>query len=169
MADDPFPGEAFGALVRRMPRYGRLALALGRDPTIAKARRAAVLAGAAYLISPVDLVPGIIPVLGQLDDLLVVLLALKVALDGLDPERRRRHLETVGLAEADLVSDVRTVGSTTAWVGRRGVRLGVRATTAGARAAGRATLAVGRAGRSALGAGLGAGRRRLEARRPSPS
>ena len=30
MADiDPFPGDAFGALVRRMPRYGRLALALG--------------------------------------------------------------------------------------------------------------------------------------------
>ena len=153
MADDPFPSEAFGGLVRRMPRYGRLALALGRDPTIAKARRAAVLAGAVYLISPVDLVPGIVPVLGQLDDLLVVLLALKVALGGLEPTRRRRHLAAVGLAEDDLAADVRTVGSTTAWIGRRGVRLGVRATTVGARAAGRATLAAATAGRSVLGAG----------------
>ncbi len=169
MADDPFPGEAFGALVRRLPRYGRLALALGRDPTIARARRAAVLAGAAYLISPIDLVPGIVPVLGQLDDLLVVLLALKVALDGLDPERRRRHLATVGLDEADLTRDVRTVGSTTAWIGRRGVRLGVRVTTAGARAAARATVAVGQAGRKVIGAGVDAGRRRLEARRHPPS
>ena len=153
MADDPFPGDAFGALVRRMPRYGRLALALGRDPTIAKARRAAVLAGAVYLISPVDLVPGIVPVLGQLDDLLVVLLALKVALGGLEPNRRRRHLAAVGLDEGDLTADVRTVGSTTAWIGRRGVRLGARVATVGARTAGRATVAAGRAGRSALEAG----------------
>jgi uncharacterized membrane protein YkvA (DUF1232 family) len=160
MAADPFPREAFGGLVKRIPRYGRLAIALGRDPTIAKARRAAVLAGAAYLVSPIDLVPGIVPVLGQLDDLLVVLLALKVALGGLEPTRRRRHLAAVGLAEDDLATDVRTVGSTTAWVGRRAVRLGARAATVGARAAGRATLAAGRAGQSALGAG----RRRLTAR-----
>ena len=154
MADDPFPRDAFGGLVRRMPRYGRLALALGRDPSIARARRAAVLAGAVYLVSPVDLVPGIVPVLGQLDDLLVVLLALKIALGGLEPTRRRRHLAAVGLGEDDLAADVRTVGSTTAWIGRRGVRLGARAATVGARTAGRATLAAGRAGRSALDAGV---------------
>jgi uncharacterized membrane protein YkvA (DUF1232 family) len=165
VTDDPFPGDAFGALLKRVPRYGRLALALGRDPTIAKARRAAVLAGAAYLISPIDLVPGIIPVLGQLDDLLVVMLALKLALDGLEPTRRRQHLAAVGLAEADLAADVRAVGSTTAWVGRRGVRLGARAATVGARAAGRATMAAGRVGRSAVSAG----RQRLAARRERPS
>ena len=79
---DPFPREPFGAFIRRMPRYGKLAIALGRDPAVSRARRAVVLAGAAYLISPVDLVPGLIPVLGQLDDLLVVLLAMRVALAG---------------------------------------------------------------------------------------
>jgi uncharacterized membrane protein YkvA (DUF1232 family) len=163
--DDPFPSEAFGGLVRRLPRYAKLAFALGRDPSIARARRAAVLGGAAYLVSPIDLVPGIVPVLGQLDDLLVVLIALKVALDGLEPTRRRRHLAAVGLAEEDLAADMRTVGSTTAWLARRGVRLGARAATVGARAAGRATLAVGRAGRSAFGAG----RRRLAARREAAS
>jgi uncharacterized membrane protein YkvA (DUF1232 family) len=165
MADDPFPGEAFGAFVRRMPRYAKLAFALGRDPTIARARRAAVLGGAVYLVSPIDLVPGIVPVLGQLDDLLVVMLALKVALNGLEPERRRRHLATVGLDETDLATDVRALGTTTAWLGRRGMRLGARAATAGARAAGRATLAVGRAGRTAIGTG----RRRLAARHEPPS
>lgn len=165
MTDDPFPREAFGELLKRLPRYGRLAIALGRDPTLAKARRASVLAGAAYLISPVDLVPGIIPVLGQLDDLLVVLLTLKVALDGLEPNRRRRHLAAIDLAEEDLATDVRTVLSTAAWIGRRGVRLGVHAATVGARAAGRATLAVGRTGRSVLSAG----RHRLAARRERPS
>src|SRR5262245_61349889 len=123
MTDDPFPREPFGAFVRRMPRYGKLAIALGRDPQLSRARRAVVLAGAAYLISPVDLVPGLIPVLGQLDDLLVVLLALRVALAGLSTERRRAHLAAAGIEEADFGADVRTLGVTTAWLGRRGVQV----------------------------------------------
>jgi uncharacterized membrane protein YkvA (DUF1232 family) len=161
VADDPFPSEPFGALVRRMPRYGRLALALGSDPTISRARRATVLAGAIYLVSPIDLVPGLIPILGQLDDLLVIFLALRTALAGLSPERRRAHLAEVGLAEEDLATDIRTLGSVTGWVGRRGVALGTRVVTVGARGAARTTLAVGRAGRRAIGAG----RERLGRRR----
>jgi uncharacterized membrane protein YkvA (DUF1232 family) len=161
MADDPFPGEPFGALIRRLPRYGKLALALGQDPTISRARRATVLAGAIYLISPIDLVPGLIPVLGQLDDLLVVFLALRAALNGLSPERRHAHLAEVGLAEADLATDVRALGSVTAWIGRRGIDLTTRVAGVGARGAARTTIAAGRAGRSIIGAG----RRRL-GRRP---
>jgi uncharacterized membrane protein YkvA (DUF1232 family) len=158
---DPFPREPFGALIRRMPRYGKLALALGRDPAVSRARRAVFVAGAAYLLSPVDLVPGIIPVLGQLDDLLVIFLAMRVALAGLSPERRRTHLAAAGIEEADFGADLRTLGVTTAWVARRGVHVASRAATVGARAAGRATVAAERAGRSALGAA----RRRLERRR----
>ena len=150
MADEPFPSDAFGALVRRVPRYARLAFALGRDPRIAKARRAAVLAGAVYLVSPIDLIPGIVPVLGQLDDLLVVLVALRIALDGLSPERRRAHLAAAGLGEEDLASDVRTVGVSTAWVVRRGARVGRRVVTTGARGAARGARW---AGRSAARAG----------------
>ena len=56
------------ALVRRLPGYGRLAWRLARDPRLSRRRRTAVAAAAAYLISPIDLVPGIIPVAGQLDD-----------------------------------------------------------------------------------------------------
>ncbi|HEY4634596.1 MAG TPA: DUF1232 domain-containing protein, partial [Candidatus Limnocylindrales bacterium] len=123
---DPFPGDAFGALLRRLPAYGRLAWRLGRDPLISRARRAAVIGAAGYLVSPIDLVPGFIPVLGQLDDIAVVLAALRVALDGLDPERRRGHLHAVGLDEGHLATDMRAVGSTGAWVGRAGVRTGGR-------------------------------------------
>lgn len=169
--DDPFPREPFAALVRRMPRYGKLALALGRDPAVGRARRAVVVAGAAYLLSPIDLVPGLIPILGQLDDLLVLFLAMRIALAGLSPERRRTHLAAAGIEEADFGADLRTLGVTTAWVGRRGVHVaaraatvGARAATVGARTAGRATIAVERAGRSALVAA----RRRLDRRRRPP-
>ena len=149
---DPFPREPFVALIRRLPAYGRLAWRLGRDPLLSRARRAAVLGGAAYLASPIDLVPGFLPVLGQLDDIAVVLATLRLALDGLSPARRAAHLQAVGLADADLTGDLRTLGATGAWVGRAGFRATSRAARVGARVAGRGVRALGgvatRAGRS---------------------
>lgn len=121
-----FPREEFGALVQRMPRYARLAWALARDPRLSRARRAAVLAGAAYLVSPIDLVPGIIPVVGQLDDLAVALAAIRFALNGLRPAARAERLAAVGLAPADLDADLRTTGAIARWLGRSGVRAGRR-------------------------------------------
>jgi len=123
---DEFPREAFGALVRRLPRYARLAWALARDPRLSRARRAAVLVGAAYAISPIDLVPGIIPVVGQLDDVVVALGAIRIALNGLSPELRAERLAAANLTQADLDTDLRTTGRIAAWLGRSGVRVGVR-------------------------------------------
>jgi len=48
-----------------------------RERRVPRARRLALLAALAYLIVPVDLVPDVIPVAGQLDDALVVALALR--------------------------------------------------------------------------------------------
>ena len=146
MAEDPFPRERVTAMVRRMPAYLKLAWRLTRDPLLSKARRAAVIGAAGYLASPVDLVPGVIPVLGQLDDIAVVLAAIRFALAGLSPEQRRAHLEAVGLADDLLMEDLRTTAAATLWIARAGVRtvnrVGRRAGTvavAGARAAGPAT------------------------------
>jgi len=137
-----FPREDFGRLVRRLPAYARLAWALARDPRISKARRLAVLAGAAYVISPIDLVPGIIPLAGQVDDLLVALAAIRVALEGLKPELRAARLGSVGLSEADLDADVATLKATIAWMVRTGVK-GARRLAAEAAAAGSRALEVG--------------------------
>ncbi|MDP8904711.1 MAG: DUF1232 domain-containing protein [Chloroflexota bacterium] len=146
-APSGFPREEFGALIRRTPAYARLAWALARDPRLSRARRLAVLAGAAYVISPIDFVPGIIPVAGQLDDLLVALAAIRIALDGLRPEFRAAQLASVGLSQADLDADVRATGAIVRWMGRSGFRLGRELASAGAqtgaRVAGR-LRAVGR-------------------------
>lgn len=130
---DPFPSDHLSTFVRRLPAYARLAWNLGRDPLLSKARRGAVLAAAGYLISPVDLIPGIIPVLGQLDDLVVLLAALRFALQGLDPEQREVHLSAVGLSDAILLEDVQTLGLTAAWLARAGARTAVRIGTFGLR------------------------------------
>lgn len=119
-----FPRDEFTALIKRLPAYGRLAWNLARDPRLSKARRLAVLAGAAYVISPVDLVPGIIPLAGQLDDLLVALGAIRLALDGLKPEWRAQRLAAVGLSQADLDHDFATTKGIAWWIGRSGVRIG---------------------------------------------
>jgi uncharacterized membrane protein YkvA (DUF1232 family) len=125
---DPFPRDRFAGTLRRMPRYGKLAWRVGRDPLLSKARRAAVIAAAGYLVSPIDAVPDIFPVIGRLDDIAVVLAALRFAMAGLDPARRREHLEAVGLKDDDLAEDLRALGLTTAWTLRAGARTTARLT-----------------------------------------
>lgn len=124
-ADDAFPRERFIALVRRLPAYARLAWRLSRDPRLSRGRRTAVAAAAAYLISPIDLVPGIIPVAGQLDDAAVALLGLRFALRGLPAADREAHLDASGLAAADLDHDLGTVRMGAGWLLRRGGRIGL--------------------------------------------
>jgi uncharacterized membrane protein YkvA (DUF1232 family) len=124
--DDSFPRDEFGKLIRHIPNYGRLAWALANDPRLSRARRAAVMAAAAYVISPVDLVPGIIPVLGQLDDVLIALGAIRLALNGLRPEFRAQVLANAGLTAEDLDADLRRTGHIAAWLGRSSVRVSER-------------------------------------------
>jgi uncharacterized membrane protein YkvA (DUF1232 family) len=153
---DPFPRERAAATVRRMPAYLKLSWRLARDPLLSRARRAAVVGAAGYLASPIDLVPGVIPVAGQLDDIAVALGALKFALAGLDAERRREHLSAVGLEDGDLAEDLRTVAATSAWMVRAGARTTARAAkgsakaaAAGARVAGQAATRVAPVARGA--------------------
>ena len=133
MPADPFPKERFTALLGRLPRYGRLAWHLGRSDRVSGPRRAALLFGAAYLASPIDLVPGIIPVAGQLDDAAAVLFSLQIALAGLPPDERRVVLAEAGLAEGDLGADLRTIGATYGWLGRRAAALTARGVRMAAR------------------------------------
>ncbi|HYO44936.1 MAG TPA: YkvA family protein [Candidatus Limnocylindrales bacterium] len=156
MAEDPFPRDRVGATLRRLPAYLKLAWRLARDPLLSRARRAGVIAAAGYLASPIDLVPGIIPVIGQLDDIAVALGALKFALAGLDSERRREHLAAVGLEDGHLAEDLRTVGATSAWLLRAGARTtgrvakhGGRAAVTGAKVAGSAAQKAGPAAKAA--------------------
>ncbi len=79
-----------------------------RDPRVPWYAKAAAGAVAAYALSPVDLIPDFIPVLGYLDDLLIVplgiLLAVRLVPSGLMHElrveatRRERPVSRAGLA-----------------------------------------------------------------------
>jgi uncharacterized membrane protein YkvA (DUF1232 family) len=64
------------ALLRALPDIGRLIARLAVDPVLPRTAKIALAAAAVYLLSPLDLVPDFIPLLGYLDD--VVLAAILV-------------------------------------------------------------------------------------------
>jgi uncharacterized membrane protein YkvA (DUF1232 family) len=64
---------------------------LARDPAVPRRRRLALVAVAAYLASPIDLVPDFLPVAGQADDALLVALALRWLVRGAGPALLERH------------------------------------------------------------------------------
>jgi len=68
------------AVLRTLFSHVRLAVRLIREPGVPLVAKALPLLTAFYVISPLDLVPDFVPVLGQLDDLGIVLIALEVFL-----------------------------------------------------------------------------------------
>lgn len=55
------------------------------DPRVPRARKLAVVALIGYLALPIDLIPDFIPVAGQLDDAILVVLVLRFVLAGGGP------------------------------------------------------------------------------------
>ena len=68
--------ERIGDLGRRLAVEAHAAWLAARDPRVPMLARALAVAVAAYALSPIDLIPDFIPVLGWLDDLVIVPLGL---------------------------------------------------------------------------------------------
>jgi uncharacterized membrane protein YkvA (DUF1232 family) len=168
------PAARLGETLARLPSYLRLARALLGDRRLSRMRKAGLGAGLAYLASPIDLVPGIVPVLGQVDDLLVVLMALRFALRGLPGPAADAVLARAGLSSAVVARDIANVRAAGGWAirsaahaGTRAATTGARAATTGARAAATATRGLARAAGSGLDAAR-SGIDRFRGRRQPP-
>ena len=99
-----------------LPTLRRLAWRLGHDPRAYRWRVDGGCHGAAaYLASPIDLVPGIIPSRASSTTRRWRLLALRFALRGL-PQRISGAPGAVGLTADDIDQDLRTVRSGAAWI-----------------------------------------------------
>lgn len=134
-------------VLRRLPAYTRLAWRIVRDRRLRRGHRALVLGGVAYLMSPIDLIPGFIPLIGQMDDLAVTLWALRTALRRLPPEVAAEHLAACGLTETQLDDDLQRLGGAGRLIASGGARLGWRGVAGGWRGllgAGRLAARLGR-------------------------
>lgn len=67
-------------LVRTLVARARLGFRLIREPAVPLAAKAIPLLGGLYLIWPLDFLPDLFPILGQLDDLGILLAALEAFL-----------------------------------------------------------------------------------------
>jgi uncharacterized membrane protein YkvA (DUF1232 family) len=63
--------------ITQLPSYLRLLLGLISDSRVSKIDRFFVIAAAAYIISPVDFIPDVIPFLGEVDDVFLLMIALQ--------------------------------------------------------------------------------------------
>lgn len=99
----------FWETVKRLPNYVRLATLMARDPRVPKSSKALLAAGTAYTVTPIDFVPGIIPVAGQLDDLYVLLTALRQAIRACPDEIVQKHLTATGVTLAGINADLALV------------------------------------------------------------
>ena len=77
---------AFVPVAGRTPMYARLIWALVTDERIPTSRKAVLAGAVGYVLVGRDLIPDDIPVLGGLDDLAVVVLAVEVFFDGIPEE-----------------------------------------------------------------------------------
>ena len=62
--------------IRRIPDYLRLLFGMMRDRRVSSLDRGLVVAAIAYVISPLDVIPDVIPFLGQVDDVFLVVMTL---------------------------------------------------------------------------------------------
>jgi uncharacterized membrane protein YkvA (DUF1232 family) len=79
------------ALARFVPDCVVLFKRLLTDPRVSPWRKALLVALVGYLAMPIDLVPDFIPVAGQLDDAIIVLLVLRTVLRARGEELLREH------------------------------------------------------------------------------
>jgi uncharacterized membrane protein YkvA (DUF1232 family) len=113
---------AFLPIASRVPMYTRLVTSLVMDDRM-PANRKALLAGAAgYLVLGRDIIPDSVPIIGGLDDLVVVVLAVELFLDGVPDDLLEEKLAELGIDRAEFDRDVAQVRRLTPGPVRRTIR-----------------------------------------------
>ena len=82
-----------GSLFREMIQQVKLAYYLLLDPRVHPLIKLIPVAAVAYLILPTDVVPDFVPVLGQLDDIAVLLIGLRLFFEFAPPGVVEEHLK----------------------------------------------------------------------------
>ena len=93
-------------LIWKLPMYARVIWGLVRDPRTPLPLKGLLGAALVYLVMPFDLIPDAIPILGQADDLTVLMLVLDLFIANAPAEVRKDHLERAKNGTADLDKDL---------------------------------------------------------------
>jgi len=113
---------AFLPIASRVPMYTRLITSLVMDDRMPASRKALLAGAAGYLVIGRDLIPDDIPIIGGLDDLIVVVLAAEFFLDGVPDALLNEKLAELGIDRAEFDRDVAQVRRLTPSPVRRTIR-----------------------------------------------
>ena len=87
---------AFLPVASRIPTYARLVTALVLDDRMPAGRKALLAGAAGYLVIGRDVIPDSVPILGGVDDLVVVVLAVDLFLEGAPDDLLEEKLDELG-------------------------------------------------------------------------
>ncbi len=113
---------AFVPVASRVPVYARLVWALAADSRVPASRKAILVGAAGYVLFGRDIIPDEIPVLGGIDDLAVVVLAVEIFLDGIPDEILDEKLKELEIDRAAFRRDMDQVRRLTPAPVRRFIR-----------------------------------------------
>jgi uncharacterized membrane protein YkvA (DUF1232 family) len=113
---------AFLPIASRIPMYTRLVMALVTDDRMPMQRKALLAGAAGYLVLGRDIIPDEVPIIGGLDDLVVVVLAVELFLDGVPDDLLEEKLTELGIDRAEFDRDVAQVRRLTPGPVRRTIR-----------------------------------------------
>jgi len=113
---------AFLPIASRIPMYTRLITALVMDDRMPMNRKALLAGAAGYLVLGRDLIPDDVPIIGGLDDLVVVILAAELFLEGVPDDLLDEKLAELGIERAEFDRDVAQVRRLTPGPVRRTIR-----------------------------------------------
>jgi uncharacterized membrane protein YkvA (DUF1232 family) len=113
---------AFMPLASRAPLYARLMLALLVDERTPAARKALLAGAAGYLLIGRDIIPDDVPILGSLDDLVVVVLAVDLFLDGVPEELLDEKLADLDIDRGAFDQDIARIRRMTPGPVRKTIR-----------------------------------------------
>jgi uncharacterized membrane protein YkvA (DUF1232 family) len=113
---------AFLPVASRVPDYARLIGALVIDERMPTDRKLLLGAAAGYLVAGRDIIPDSVPLVGGLDDLVVVVLAVDLFLDGVPPELLAEKLDDLAIDRASFDRDIAQIRRLTPGPVRRTIR-----------------------------------------------
>jgi len=113
---------AFLPVASRAPVYAQLILALLADGRMPASRKAMLAGGLGYILIGRDLIPDDIPLLGGIDDLVIVVLAVDIFLEGVPAELLDEKLDELGIERAAFYEDMAQIRRLTPGPVRKAIR-----------------------------------------------
>lgn len=126
----PSPVDGRHAALARLRRWARAlkrdvhaVYLAARDPRTPWFAKALALGVAAYALSPIDLIPDFIPVLGYLDEVILLPLAILLVVRLIPPELMAEHRAAAAAAERRPVSRAGAAAVVVIWLAAAGLLL----------------------------------------------